>query len=942
MTNHRRMRHASVVFVTLVLCVAALGPATAGPYDPSYSDSSYVGAGSSWPGVSSHVGAGFSRSAAMQLGDAAVVAGSIKDETGGIVAGAYVMLSDERNRKLRAVSSADGAFVFGDVAPGRYDLVVSHDGFANVYRTIDVTVGSHLSIDVTMRVSLDQRVEVVASLDDFRRASGLSPLGLMLGEQEIGVLPNDPDLMYAVLRELSASTGRADEVAIYLDGQPIASRLPPKELIQSIRISTNPFASEFAQPSAGLVEIFTKPAASGFRGEYQGTFNDSSLNARNAFEPRKTPSRTQSLGGYLGGPLVPGRWSFLAYGGRWEREDRVVVNTRLVDPATLTVRPFVESVATPNQVSSYSLRMDVMPARQHVLSVELGRLSESQRNGGLESGLDLPERGVNRLARDDTGRLALVSSFEEGFGSELRVTVHQRTSDDAALTTSPAVLVLDTFQAGGNQARLSDHTTTRQTSLSHILSYTDSAQAVRGGVQLDIVDVANQRASNTAGTFIFGAAVDPAGNVIATPLERYQRTLQRVPGYGPSSFSITRGEPSIDFRDWRASLFVQDDEQRSATVTSSLGLRFDLQKHARRSFLNVAPRAGLAWAPGGNPNHTVRAAAGLFYSVIPPEVTSDPLRYDGLKTVDLIVDHPNFFTTVPPQLDATVALATIRLDHPVYAPMTSAATASYEWHGARALTSSLGYTFRRSDRLLRTIDLNTPAPGTRTLVRPDLGPMLQFDSTGQSMTHELRSTVRYGVAPISVFGTYTLRWSRSNTDGLYTVAADAQTLQGEFGRAGDDERQHGVVGTSLSFPHDWSVSALLNVGSGRPFNITTGLDNNGDLLFVDRPAVVAAGTVGAIATPFGSFNPNLAPGDLMVVRNAGQGPRSFVLNAGVAKTMRFGGAASRYVIFSASAENLTNYINFTDFNGVITSPLFGQPNRALNPRRIELSARFAF
>jgi len=63
----------------------------------------------------------------------------------------------------------------------------------------------------------------------------------------------------------------------------------------------------------------------------------------------------------------------------------------------------------------------------------------------------------------------------------------------------------------------------------------------------------------------------------------------------------------------------------------------------------------------------------------------------------------------------------------------------------------------------------------------------------------------------------------------------------------------------------------------------------------------------------------------------------------VAKTMRFGGGATpRYVIFSASAENLTNYVNFTDFNGVVTSPLFGLPNRALNPLRIELSARFAF
>src|SRR5262249_34503235 len=156
-----------------------------------------------------------------------------------------------------------------------------------------------------------------------------------------------------------------------------------------------------------------------------------------------------------------------------------------------------------------------------------------------------------------------------------------------------------------------------------------------------------------------------------------------------------------------------------------------------------------------------------------------------------------------------------------------AATGSYEWHAARALTSSVGYTFRRGDRLLRTIDVNTPT-GTGAVLRPDLGPMLEFDSTGHSMTHELHSTIRYGVAPLALFRTYRLRWSRSDTDGVYTVAADPRTLQGEYGRAMDDERQHGVLGTSLSFPHDWSVSALLNVGSGRPFNITTGLDNNGD------------------------------------------------------------------------------------------------------------------
>jgi hypothetical protein len=877
---------------------------------------------------------------------AGAVRGTVKDETGTAISGAEVMLTDERQRTRQALAGADGAFEFQDVAPGRYQLVVSRMGFAAEYRSVDISAGARPLVDVTMRVAIDQRVEVVASLEEFRRISGLSPAGLILGPEDLAVLPTDPDLMLAVLRELSATTGRADQVAVYVDGQPISSRLPPKEIIQSIRISTNPFASEFAEPSSGLVEILTKPASTTFRGEYQATFNDARLNARNAFEDRKTPSRIHSLSGYLGGPILPRRWSFLAYGGRWQRQDRLVVNAAVADPSNFTVRRFVESVRTPNQIDSYSFRMDVLPLTQHVVSLDYGRTSESQRNAGLESGLDLPERGVDRDAREDTARLSIVSALQDGIGSELRVGVRRRAFDQAAVTTTPAVLVLDTFNAGGNQALLRENSTTREISLSQVLSYTDGRETVRGGVQFDLTRVANQRAANTGGTFIFGAVVDERGNVVATPLDRYLSTLRGLPGYGPSSFSISRGEPSIEASDWRLAFFLQDDVQRSRSVTMSFGLRYDLQRHARLSFLNFAPRAGVAWTPNGNANHTLRAAGGVFYSRVPLEITLDPLRYDGMQTVDLVVDQPRFFRSIPAQLDAAVALSTVRLDHSVRAPITSAANASYEWRVGRALTASVGYTFRRGDMLLRTVNLNEPDVATGIRRRVDLGPMLQFESSGHSTSQELRVTVRRGLPPFSVFGTYALLSSHSDTDGLYTTPANSLTLQSEFGRAADDERHHVAVGSAINLPRDWSVSALLNVGSGRPFNITTGWDNNGDSLFFDRPAAVVAEAPGAIVTPFGIFNAFPGPGEVMIARNAGQGPSQFVLNAGVAKTLRFGGAAGGgvrpYLIVSANVENVTNHINFVDFNGVVTSPLFGTPNRALNPRRVEIAARFGF
>ena len=113
-------------------------------------------------------------------------------------------------------------------------------------------------VNMRMRMAFDQPVEVVGSLAEFRRATGLGAVGLTLGPEQLAVFLNDPDMMLQVLRELSATTGRADQVQVQVDGQPVASRLFPKSAIQSIRISTNAFAAEFAEPSTGLVEIVAK------------------------------------------------------------------------------------------------------------------------------------------------------------------------------------------------------------------------------------------------------------------------------------------------------------------------------------------------------------------------------------------------------------------------------------------------------------------------------------------------------------------------------------------------------------------------------------------------------------------------------------------------------------------------------------------------------------
>ena len=821
----------------------------------------------------------------MSAQGALALRGTVRNDVGDAVAGAEVTLTAQQlpQRRWTTTSDADGRYMLERLSPGRYLLSVSRPGFATNERSLEITAGAAPDGDAILRVAIAEQVAVVSSLEDLRRVTGMRPTGLLLGSEQLDLLPSDPDMMLQVLQELSATSGRPDEVAVYVDGQPVTTRLPPREAILSIRISTNAYASEFAEPSSGVVEVVTRPATSRYQGESQFTFNNSDLNARNAFETVEQPTSRQAFSGYVAGPIIRNRWSFLGYLGRWQRNDRLIVNSTYVDPVRLVAEPFVESVVTPERTNSFSVRSDVALSSRHLLSAELVGNGNSARNQGLQTGLDLPERAINRDGRTDVLRVGLVSSFSSRDLGELRVRRERRSLVDDAITSSPAVLVLDTFYAGGNQASQHQDRATHDVSVTGAFTRTLDRHAIRVGGRFDSSSVDEIRRTNQGGTFVFGSVVDGSGAVVATPLDRYLRTLQGIAGYGPSYFSIVRGDSHVLFRDWQASWFVQDDWRPSANVTLSYGLRHDLQQQSGSRW-TFAPRGGLAWTPAGDTRHVLRVAGGVFYSRIPADVALDVLRYDGIQVREYVVERPDFFPTIPPALDTFgTSLPTVRVSDDLDTPRTAAVSTGYEWQIAKSLFASISYTYRRGAHLLRTLNINEPDPVTGLRPRPDAGPVLQFASAGRSTRHVISVTLRRSLTRVSLFGTYTLGSSRSDTDGPYSMAADSTSLEGEFGRAGDDQRHHAVAGGVVSLPGDVSVSALLTASSGRPFNITTGRDDNGDLLFVDRPAIGVPNVAGAVVTPFGTFDLSHPAAHPMIDRNTGRGPSQVVLNVGVAK-----------------------------------------------------------
>ena len=104
--------------------------------------------------------------------------------------------------------------------------------------------------------------------------------------------------------------------------------------------------------------------------------------------------------------------------------------------------------------------------------------------------------------------------------------------------------------------------------------------------------------------------------------------------------------------------------------------------------------------------------------------------------------------------------------------------------------------------------------------------------------------------------------------------------------------------------------------------MTTGLDNNGDLIFNDRPAGLGRNAV--------------AHG----VANHGRIERVVLIPLGPS---RAGDEEGRYKLgFTVQIGNLTNRYNYSGYSGVMTSPFFLQPTAVNNPRKVDILINFAF
>jgi hypothetical protein len=186
---------------------------------------------------------------------------------------------------------------------------------------------------------------------------------------------------------------------------------------------------------------------------------------------------------------------------------------------------------------------------------------------------------------------------------------------------------------------------------------------------------------------------------------------------------------------------------------------------------------------------------------------------------------------------------------------------------------------------------------------------------------------------------------KMDADTAASFPQSSYSDRGETARASWESTHRLFAIGQLNLPEKLSLTSQFDASSGDPYNVITGMDNNGDGVFNDRPSVSAQAGTGVYQTPFGLLGTTGINGTLG--RNVGTMPTLIHLDSNLSRTFELhshGLAADRHesVTLNARSANLLNHTNVTTVGNVVGSPTFTQPLAAEAARRVEFGIRFTF
>jgi len=816
-----------------------------------------------------------------------------------------------------ALTNGVGIAVVEGLAEGRYTIHAEFDGFDPV-DVKDVRVrGNETRRTVTLRIR-KQEETVTVSRD--RQSSALDPAGsafsTVLTRAQIEALPDDPEEMEQVLKAM-APPGAMIRVDGFTGG-----RLPPKSQIRSIRLPRlDMFAAQNHGGMSGMmfIDIMTMPGNGPLRGSLDVHFLDDSLNARNPFSAEKPNEQLKQGGFSLSGTIKPNKTSFSLNGGGSGSYTSPIMLAVLPDGT-----PVNATVEQPRDAYNFSARVDHAITKDHAARISFDTDGSKSSNLGV-GGFSLPARAYGNDGSNYLLRLSENGPLGKRFFIDTRFQLRASDISNHASIEERTTVVQDAFTSGGAQQRGGQHT--REFELASDLDYVRGAHSWRTGVQLEGGKYRSDDISNYLGTYSFASLTD------------YQAGR-------PTTYTRRIGDPNIAYSTLRAGIYVQDDFRVTRTMLISPGVRYGAQSLASGAW-NLSPRISVAWSPRRDGKVTLRGSYGYFYDWISGDLYKQTLLVDGYRQREMNINNPSY--PDPGVVGITAPTNQYLWSDALTLPNAHRASAAVDVSVSANGRFSASYSGTWGQGLLRGRNLNALVNGARP--EPSFSNIVEMVNDAGSRGKALSAFynyVRMDKKRLFLMVNYTWSKSDTNTTGAFSLPANGETLASEWGPSGGDVRHRLSGSINLAPVTNVTLSVNARVQTGMPYNITTGRDANGDGVFNDRPAGVSRNAARGAATMdlggrlswgFGFGAPKQqggGAGGTMISINTGGG-------GGLAPG--FGGAAAdkRFrVEFYLSGQNLLNRTNYTSYSFVVTSPFYGQPIAAAQPRKFQLGARFSF
>ena len=436
-----------------------------------------------------------------------------------------------------------------------------------------------------------------------------------------------------------------------------------------------------------------------------------------------------------------------------------------------------------------------------------------------------------------------------------------------AQSSDPTLIVQGAFTGGGNTlGKLADNQ--NRFELQNNTSLVHGAHSIKIGTRLRATQDANSSTSGFNGTFTFSTLAD-------------YLALQ------PSQYSVMKGSATSRITAFDAAIYGDDEWRVRPNLTLSYGLRYEAQTHLS-DYASVAPRLSVAWATNAQKT-VVRAGYGWFYDRFDSSYMLQAERQNGVTQQQYIVNQPATGLTPPPLSGAALSPTIYQVDSRLRTPLTMEAAIGVDQQITKKTTVSVTYVNSRGVHALLSDNINAPLPASG--LRPDgtNENIYQYQSGGVFRQNQLVTNFSVGAHNLSLFGFYMLNFAKGDTAGASSFPSNSYDPGADYGRSAFDVRSRLLIGGNIPMKYGIALSPMVVANSGAPFNITTGIDNNGDSIFNDRPAFATdLSRASVVKTSLGNFDTEPIAGQKIVPINYGTGPSQFSANARLSKRFAIG------------------------------------------------------